>query len=208
MAIEFVVNPRSFSKEIIASASGKNNATQVLNSLYIGNKPLKSKFEELKKQMIKEFISHPVTKEILGGPAASNTSGTLRGYGNLYSFIGFTKGTKPIDPILRLLEQTNLNVSRINPRGRINIAVTLPSRDDIFAVTPLPWASGLSWAQRIEQGMSGFGEYLNTSRSQNSRSSAGIQTESSIRPGGFSNIPYISSFINRWKAKFSRMDKA
>ena len=44
---------------------------------------------EVERILIKQFESHPVTKEISGGSSSSNVSGTLGGYGNLFSFIGF-----------------------------------------------------------------------------------------------------------------------
>ena len=208
MGVHFTVDAKALGKSIISSASRQNSQSTVLNSLYIGRKPLKRRFEELKQEMVKDFLAHPVTKEIMSGPSASNVSGTLRGYGNLFSFIGFTKGSKPIQPIVDLLQQTHLNVTKIDRRGRITIRVTLPGRDDIFSVTPMPWATGLSWAQRIEQGMPGFGEYLNKrSISNSSRSSTGVQSKNDVREGGFSNTSYISSFIKKWQKKFSRMDK-
>ena len=206
MAVTLTVNPKALGKQIVSSAAHKNNATQILNSLYVGNKPLKKKFEELKQQMIREFNMHPVTREILGGPGAPNTSGTLKGYGNLFTFIGFEKGSQPIAPIVKLLSQTHLNVSRLTTRGTISVDITLPSREDIFAVTPMPWATGLSWAKRIEIGIAGYGEYINTA-SAKSRSSQGIQTKNDIRAGGFSNEPYISSFIKKWQNTFSDMLK-
>jgi hypothetical protein len=52
-------------------------------------KEAKRKFKEIKAEMIKEFLSHPVTQEIMGGPTASNISGTLGGVTNLFAFIGF-----------------------------------------------------------------------------------------------------------------------
>ena len=46
-------------------------------------------FERIKRETINEFLRHPVTKEIEAGPTAQNISGTLDGYGNLFSYIGF-----------------------------------------------------------------------------------------------------------------------
>ena len=43
--------------------------------------------EENKRVMLAEFDAHPVTKEIKTGPDAQNSSKTLGGYGNLFSFI-------------------------------------------------------------------------------------------------------------------------
>lgn len=49
-----------------------------------------------KSQMLDSFDTHPVTREIKAGPSGGNKniSGTLNGYGNLYSFIGFVGGAR------------------------------------------------------------------------------------------------------------------
>ena len=45
-------------------------------------KKAKREFKEIKAEMIKEFLSHPVTQEIMEGPSAANISGTLGGVAN------------------------------------------------------------------------------------------------------------------------------
>ena len=62
--------------------------------------------EKAKAQIIAEFDSHEVTKEIQAGPSASNSSNTLGGYGNLFTFIGFDSGSDPITPIRSLLAKS------------------------------------------------------------------------------------------------------
>jgi len=65
-------------------------------------------FEAIKQRMIDEFESHPVTIEIDAGENASNSSGTLGGYGNLFSFIGFQDGDDPLKEVRVKLNQTNI----------------------------------------------------------------------------------------------------
>ena len=60
-------------------------------------------FDRSKKQMLDDFIDHPVSKEILAGPDSSNISGTIIGGGNLFSFIGFHAGDNPIRNLYNLL---------------------------------------------------------------------------------------------------------
>ena len=157
--------------------------------------------------MVKEFLGLNITKEILGGSDSSNISGTLGGYGNLFSFIGFSSGDKPIDPIIKLLNQTTYRFTNLSTRGKMKLIITLPSAADIFAATPLPWATGISWAQRMEMGLSGLGKYLNKP-SDKSRSGAGVQADNLIRGGSFRNSPYVSSFINKWDKRFSKIGKS
>jgi len=205
MSVVFTVDSKSFDKEFINSLALRNNATQIRKNLFIGKQSLDQVFEKMKESMIREFIAHPVTKEILAGPGASNISGTLSGYGNLFSFIGFNKGEDPIYPIIKLLEQSHLIVSRFSNRKTLKITIELPSPKQIFSVTPMPWATGLSWAQRIELGMSGYPNYI--AREKKGRSGGGIQAEESLFTGKFRNVKYISHFINTWEKKFLKIFK-
>ena len=206
MRVKYTVNVPEFTKEFKSSLSKRNNKSTIEKNLKLANgKLLVKEIDRAKKEMVKDFLNLSITREILGGPSSSNISGTLGGYGNLFSFIGFSLGDSPIDPIITLLEQTTYRFTNLSPRGQMKLIITMPSAQDIFAVTPLPWAPGISWAQRIERGLSGLGQYLNKS-SNNSRSGAGIQTPNTIRSGGFSNSPYISSFVNKWSKKFLKIE--
>jgi hypothetical protein len=207
MAVRFTINSSEFDKEIKQSLSRKNSAKAIQDNLKTDKGELiVNKIEKMKKEMISDFLRLPVTREILAGPKSTNISGTLGGYGNLFSFIGFSEGDKPIDPIVLLLSQTNFRVTRFNAAGRAQLIIEIPSKEQIFKATPLPWASGISWAQRIEIGMSGLGTYLNTS-SDKSRSGSGVQANKKIRTGRFSNTSYISQFLNKWQKAFLAIDK-
>jgi len=163
----------------------------------------KNKFEELKNEMIKEFLTHPVTIEIKDGPSASNISGTLGGATNLFAFIGFNEGDDPITPILEILQNTKYRRTKEN-KGAQEFTVELPQIKEIFSATPMPWASGRSWAQGIEVGISGIG-YLLRKNSPNSRSGAAIQSRTKVRGGKFQNVPYISAIIRKYEKKFSKL---
>lgn len=206
MPIRYTVNAKGLQQDLIKSLSLKNSSTAIKNSLKLNTGELLSKkIERLKNDMIKDFLNLPVTKEIIAGPTSSNISGTLGGYGNLFSFIGFQKGANPIDPIINLLNQTTYNISRVSPRGQIKLTIVMPSSNDIFGVTPIPWAPGLSWAQRIETGMSGLGNYLSKS-SSSSRSGSGIQSGKKARSGRFSNTKYITHFLKKWQRIFLKIE--
>ena len=163
----------------------------------------KNKFEELKNEMIKEFLTHPVTIEIKDGPSASNISGTLGGATNLFAFIGFNEGDDPITPILEILQNTKYRRTKEN-KGAQEFTVDLPQIKEIFSAAPMPWANGRSWAQGIEVGISGIG-YLLRKNSSNSRSGAAIQSRTKVRGGKFQNVPYISAIIRKYEKKFSKL---
>lgn len=150
-------------------------------------------FEKLKEELIRAFNGHPVTVEIEGGPKTSNTSNTLGGVGNLFSFIGFESGDNPTQPIRMALDGIALTSIIISRDGSSRSHIIYPTADDIFRMTSMPWAEGRSWAQGIEQGMPGLGKYL---RKDSGRSGGGIQADNQVRGGGFSNTSYILSLIH------------
>lgn len=205
MSVTLTIDHRVLGKQVVNSLASLNNATQIRKSLFIGNQSIDQVFEKMKKEMIKDFLMHPVTREISAGPSSSNISGTLGGYGNLFSFIGFNKGDDPISPIISLLNQSHMIVSRFNTRGFLRITIELPSTKEIFSATPMPWATGLSWAQRIEMGISGYSKYL--ARKDKGRSGGGIQAEETLFTGKFQNVKYISNFVNIWEKKFQKLFK-
>ena len=171
------------------------------------DKEFKKKFDEVKEKMIKEFLNHPVSVEISGGASAGNISGTLGGITNLFAFIGFSSGDNPLQPILEILESINFRREGPIKKGRrvgYTYAIELPDTQKIFAVTPLPWATGRSWAKGIETGISGLGFLLRKS-SRASRSGAAIQTSKKVRGGKFQNIPYISALLDKYKKEFEKI---
>ena len=168
-------------------------------------KQVQKKFNIIKKEMIKEFISLPVTQEILQGPAGTNISGTLDGVSNLFAFIGFDRGEQPVLPIIQALENTNIRYDKPLKKGKKIGAVyniTLPTAQQIFSITPLPWATGRSWAQGIEVGISGLGYLL---RKNKGRSGAAIQSRVKVRGGRFKNTSYISAFIKKYRKRFEEL---
>jgi hypothetical protein len=162
-------------------------------------------FQKKKNEMIAEFLNHPVTIEIKGGVDSTNVSGTLGGgSGNLFSFIGFDSKDDPIDPILKILEQISFDYLNTSTK-RINYRINLPSAKEIFAATPMPWATGRSWAKGIETGISGLGFYLRK-ETPNSRSGLGVQSPRKVRKKSkFKNVKYISDLIKRYEKEFSNL---
>ncbi len=165
-------------------------------------KEIRKEFKKIKDEMLKEFLTDSVTLELLEGAGATNISGTLGGVSNLFAFIGFDSGEQPITPILQLLEGTQINYKQEIRKTEIGVEfdVSLPTAQDIFAVTPLPWASGRSWSEGIERGLSGLGYLL---RKSGGRSGAAVQSRvNKVRSGRFQNRPYISALIKKYRKRF------
>lgn len=159
-----------------------------------------------KEEMMIEFNEHPVTKEIEAGQMAQNSSGTLGGYGNLFSFIGFEGGDRPIERLRDLLQRgTNFNFTPETEREENEItytySVTLPSDEQILEVTKMPFEEGTSWALGIEKGISGFSNYLSGFFGV-SRSGGGIETQSRIRAKDFKPMPYLKGIFRSFQQKF------
>lgn len=167
-------------------------------------------FEKIKRETINEFLRHPVTKEIEAGPTAQNISGTLDGYGNLFSYIGFYNGDDPISPITEIFQKSTITFSRLIDGGVVwNIFI--PAKEDIWDVSPMPWAAGRSWAKGIETGISGIGQYFYTIREDFgavSRSETAIQTSKNIRrKTRFKNVKYISAILANFEKKINLLDE-
>lgn len=162
--------------------------------------------ENLKSLMVAEFERHPVTREIQGGIFADNISGTLGGYGNLFTFIGFeNEASSPIDPIVQLFKSIKITHNLSN--DNLFLRVSYPTAEDIWAITPMPWQNGRSWAKGIESGISGLNYYLLKS-SDSSRSGRGLQSDEKVR-GYMRYTPtqYITTLLKKYRTKFSSLGK-
>jgi hypothetical protein len=163
-------------------------------------------FNKIKNEFIEEFMNHPITQEIQGGISAANLSNTLGGITNLYSFIGFDEGTDPIKPIEELLKKSNYRILFNNRSVEATVIFDIPTAAQIFEITPMPWASGRSWARGIETGISGLGYYIK--KAKNSRSGLGVQSNQQVRSGVmFRNSKYISDLINRFNKELKELNK-
>jgi hypothetical protein len=169
----------------------------------------KKKLLEAKQNAIERFENHPVTLEIEGGPTASNLSGTLGGYGNLFSYIGFSAGENPTEPLKRYLNRkprvykTSKFIKR-SQSGDWVFRVEIPNMSDMEALAESPW-EGRSWIRGIEKGISGLGYYLYSRGGllSGSRSGTGIQQDSKIRNMPFKPITYMSSILTKFRRELN-----
>lgn len=184
--------------------AGKINK-QLIQKEIFNNKAVKKMVRDMvQKEVEKEkalfysnFESHPVTQELEGGENASNVSGTLGGYGNLFSFLGFSSGANPTAPVKILIKKIFLDRNiKINKNG-FEIKVAVPSKEDFAAVTRLPWEGGRSWLLDIERGISGLGAYL-YGRFTSSRSGTGVQSKYNYSNRRFRNIQYFSEMYSKF----------
>lgn len=159
-------------------------------------------FYNAKRTMLAQFDRHPVTQEINEGPKAANISGTLDGYGNLFSFIGFEVGESPANRLRELLDVGTTFQQTVYRNNAWYFKVTVPSKDAIEEVTPMPWEHGNSWAEGIEEGISGLGYYM-YKRWKGGRSQMGIQLpwENYGDNLEFSPTPYLSEILSNFRER-------
>ena len=162
-----------------------------------------------------DFEEHPVTRELDGGITSDNISNTLGGGQapkNLYSFIGFPKGSRPTDEIRDALMPEDPDGPKFryrrkeirNGNARFLFEVSEPNRVRIHKRTPMPWARGLSWAQKVETRIPGFGRFLNRfmplADDAVSRSKGGTQLKVEIR--GEEYTPPLTGYLTGIFARF------
>tara|TARA_R110002020_G_scaffold92416_4_gene223757 strand:+ start:1327 stop:1959 length:633 start_codon:yes stop_codon:yes gene_type:complete len=194
------------------------NQKQLLKEIHVKNarvmslklrKTIEPKLETKQQNLIKKLKAHPITLEIDGGPTATNSSGALGGYGNLFSFIGFSSGSDPTNIIKQIFsEKIKFKVKRRNSTGKYTITFYIPSVEEIYKLTPIPWASGKSWVDGIEKGMSNLGSYLySASGFPSSTSGTGLQSKNKTSGVSFRTTPYVSKLIDNFKNRLKRLDK-
>ncbi len=178
-------------KEIFAKS-------QALQNLAYG--AAKQKSARLRRDLLREFDNHPVTKEIEQGP--SGTSSLLGGRGNFFGFLGFNSGDKPIE-ILR--DSLNDQFKILSKKGKVKKAsktsliysfdILYPTKTQIYAITPLAWTSK-SWVKGVEKGITNYTQTV-FKKSENSRSGVALQTDRKIGFIRFSPTPYVTQMLDK-----------
>jgi hypothetical protein len=181
------INTKLIQKQILESRSVQRMVRNIVQK----------EVEKEKALFSSEFESHPVTQELEGGENASNISGTLGGYGNLFSFLGFNNGSNPTTPVKLLIQKINLGSSTKSNGKTFQFKVIIPSKEEFAAISRLPWESGRSWLLDIERGISGLGAYL-YGRFNSSRSGSGIQSKYNYSGRRFRNIKYFSDIYGKF----------
>lgn len=164
-------------------------------------------FDKSKKEMIQEYKNHPITQEIKAGPQAPNSSNTLGGYGNLFSFIGFpNEGGDPTEKVEEHLKSetslsTSPKITQSESKITFSFQVKAPSNDSIKESTPMPFEPGKSWVYSIERGISGLSHYLYKKFLPQSRSGSGVQADNKVRDLTYRPVKYFSQILNNFKSK-------
>jgi len=185
------INKKSINDKIFNNRVVKQKLTEIVNI----------EIEKQKLILLSDFAAHPVTQELQAAENATNISSTLGGYGNLFSFIGFFKGTDPISPVLALLNTISLKKNGVKfSNGVYQFKISVPSKEELGAVTRMPWEAGRSWLFDMEKTISGLGSYLYAA-SEASRSGTGIQTKNKSFSRSFRGVKYFNTMYNKFLKK-------
>jgi len=198
------VNAKELLRELTVDKPNDSRLAMALRQV------IEPRIQEKQEELRTKFGSHQVTVELNAGPRAGNTSGTLGGYGNLFSFIGFPAGDKPTEVISRIFkEKIKFKVRRTGGAGKYKVTFFIPSLEEIYALTPIPWMTGKSWAKSIEEGgLTNLGQYLYSSTGFSaSNSQTGIQAKNKSSGVTFNRTPYIGQLIKDFKRSLLRLDK-
>lgn len=191
----------------------------------------KQVFNDAVLSMQEDFEESKITQEIDGGIAADNASETLGGQGaprNLFSFIGFKEGDNPTQVIREMLSPTDPAGPKLakgekvaatggNQICQFHYGIRAPAKTRIYKATPMPWAPGLSWAEKLEGEFPGFAHFLDrymTSKNKDgewvSRSGGGVQIEGEL-PGRTYTKPddgYLSGIFARFLDTVRNYDRS
>lgn len=171
------------------------------------------KFRNAKNAMFKEFDRSNITQEIIAGPNSLNISGTLDGYGNLFSFIGFEEGERPTE-MLRLLLDIETTLSQTVYRNNSwYFRVSVPSKEALEDVSQMPWEQGNSWAFAVERYISGLSHYMykrNIGGSSRSGSALQIGVKGKnafyeyLEDAQFSPKPYMTEILDNFRKRIEK----
>jgi hypothetical protein len=174
---------------------------------------VQKRFDSSVKKMQDEFEKHPVTQELSEGVTASNISKTLHGGPapqNLFAFIGFEKGTDPTQHIRDRLnpeheDGPDYKYIGMHPTNPLVFQYGLkgPNVEKIYEATQIPWAPGLSWAEKIERNIPGFAYFFAMfTENPKSHSGGGFQNKKEIEPGATFSPPedgYLTNIFKRFR---------
>lgn len=178
--------------------------------LSIAKKKAEQAAKEKKVEFLQRFVEHPITQELLD---PSENYGVDGQNGNLFSFLGFDSGSKPVEDLYKYFEK-NIKLQEKYTYDKSNktfkFTVTYPNIDEIKEFTDLGkystennengWGEGRSWAISIERGIPGLAYYKFSTDQKvlggDSRSGFGLQRHNQIHVGAaYKPKRYISELL-------------
>lgn len=162
-------------------------------------------FEKVRDFIISEIENHPVSKELKSHTSPSKFIPGLGSHGgSLFGFMGFEQGSDPVADLITYLKP------RIIRREKFlavfyKSSVFFPDFTEMAGVDSLkmPWMSGVSWPEAIQNGISGLRNFLSFQNAAppQSRSQEGLQAKSKkgqliqVRDADMPPVPYLDEIF-------------
>lgn len=157
-------------------------------------------FKRSHNALLREFDQHPVTLELQAGKNAVPMTDATDGYGNLYSYLGFEMN--PIPDLKNLLIQGFSYRHTVTRDLAFYFKVSVPSKEVIAFVTPLPWGTAASWVDSVEKGLDNLAFYMYKKRQ--GRSKSGFQAPHEINDDlTFKKQDYLSEIIKNFRDRIN-----
>lgn len=196
MAITIRFNKESILKKLNEAAIAKSKPIARSRAFFI--------FKRAQDALLRDFDQHPVTLELRkGGESGVPLTNATDGYGNLFAFIGFDRGSDPTKPLREILESLRVHTGVRD--GRFwKFAYDLPSQKAIEVNSQMPWENGNSWVSEIEGGtLSNLSHFLYKKfNNPPSRSTQGIQLPYEVNEDlSFQKTPYLTEILKNFRER-------
>lgn len=170
-----------------------------------------TKFIFAHQQMMEDFDEHPVTKEMMAGPEASESVGGILSYGNLPAFLGNEDSRGDVKKLREIFENINLSNSRpkiIQTSKEITYSfkISVPDVEDIYRKSEdSSYWSSKSWVELVENGVSNLGAFIFSLLGYpSSVSGTGLQRgKARANQRRSPKVKYVTEILNKFKSKFN-----
>lgn len=165
------------------------------------NKVAEDTLKEKLGTLTQQIENHPVSKELRAGVTASNTSGTLGGYGNLYTFLGGFEGDVVSRIVSNILVKAQLGRERVyNNEARKEILFTKELNVPLESIDETLTFENRGVIDAVENGVGNFSHFVySRKRLKESRTGHGLQSEKSVRTQQFVPTEWIGSLLRQLK---------
>jgi hypothetical protein len=159
-------------------------------------------FWRARNMMLKDFDRHPITQELKNSGRTGNISLTTDGYGNLFAFFGFEAGDEPTGELRNLLEAGTVFRSTGFRNNAWFFRITTPDTQTIENITLLPWGSGHSWVDSVENGLDGLAFFMY--KKGQGRSQQGFQAPYEINDDlQFNKREYLTEIMRNFRDRIN-----
>jgi hypothetical protein len=87
-------------------------------------------------------------------------------------------------------------------------SLTFPTISSFDSVSQMPWESGNSWVRGVENGISGFSNYMylnyGEGKLERSRSGTAVQTKKNVNVGIFRPTKYITEILDNYRKRLAQ----